>query len=59
MNKVESFDKKNPFNGWMLLKKLMQALSKLVGARDLRPLWSPPVSLNLVSSIPLIETDGS
>jgi hypothetical protein len=31
----------------------------LVGARDLRPLWSPPVSLNLVSSIPLIGTDNS
>jgi hypothetical protein len=34
-------------------------LYKLVGACDLRPLWSPPVSLNLVSSIPLIGTDSS
>jgi hypothetical protein len=30
------------------MSESLQFINQLVGARDLRPLWSPPVSLNLV-----------
>jgi hypothetical protein len=45
--------------GWSFLYWFWCLLTLLVGAHDLWPLWSPPVSLNLVSSIPLIGTDSS
>jgi hypothetical protein len=37
--------------GFRFLKVLGGSLVLLVGTRDLRPLWSPPVSLNLVHAL--------